>query len=211
MGGCKHNSKLITSRHNNTFKLLHDLLERNSRRRWSIINMDLGRQPTKDFKIETQANRCNHAARRPIPACPRDHTRRNSKWQINNTTTHNNPNPIPTKTQTITTPQTKAHNKSHRIYSTDNNILDTINNIHTIHEPLKHAILLQNKGRLQVQIIPIVISMTCNFQTRPIAKIAQLISFKENPPDSLTYKTIPKQSQTIIMVYTNTYKNGYKH
>jgi len=51
-------------------------------------------------------------------------------------------------------------------YSTDNNTLDTIANIHNIYEPLKHAIMRHNrKTRLQVQIIPIVISRTGNFHT----------------------------------------------
>jgi hypothetical protein len=52
---------------------------------------------------------------------------------------------------------------------------------------------------LQVQIIPIVISRTGNFHTRELVEIAQLVSFKENPPDNITYKSLPTQAQTIAM------------
>jgi hypothetical protein len=55
------------------------------------------------------------------------------------------------------------------------------------------------KKRLQVQIIPIVISRTGIFHTRTLAEIAQLVSFKENPPDNITYKSLPTQAQTIAM------------
>jgi hypothetical protein len=55
------------------------------------------------------------------------------------------------------------------------------------------------KNILQVQIIPIVISRTSNFHTRTLAEIAQLISFQENPPDNLTYKSLPPQAQSITM------------
>jgi hypothetical protein len=52
-------------------------------------------------------------------------------------------------------------------YSTDNNTLDTITNLHNIYEPLKHAIMRHTeKKRLQVKIIPLVISRTGNFHTR---------------------------------------------
>ena len=85
-------------------------------------------------------------------------------------------------------------------YSTDSNLLDTITNIHNIYEPLKQAIMRHNrKNRLQVQIIPIVISRTGNFHTKTMAEIAQLVSFQENPPDTLTYKTLPPQAQSITM------------
>jgi hypothetical protein len=85
-------------------------------------------------------------------------------------------------------------------YSTDSNLLDTITNIHNIYEPLKQAIMRHNrKKRLQVQIIPIVISRTGNFHTQTLAEIAQLISFQENPPDNLTYKSLPPQAQSITM------------
>ena len=45
-------------------------------------------------------------------------------------------------------------------YSTDNNILEIMEHIHTIYEPLKQAIQLHNNGRIQVEVIPIVISRT---------------------------------------------------
>jgi hypothetical protein len=80
------------------------------------------------------------------------------------------------------------------------NTLDTINNIHTIYEPLKHAILQHIKGRLYVHIISIVICRTGNFHTITFAEIAPLVSFNENPPDALTYKTLQTQAQSITMI-----------
>jgi hypothetical protein len=45
-----------------------------------------------------------------------------------------------------------------------------------------------------------VISRTRNFHTRTLAKIAQLVSFKENPPDNITYKSLPTHTQKIAIV-----------
>ena len=84
-------------------------------------------------------------------------------------------------------------------YSTDSNMSDIIGHIHTIYTPLKQAIQLHNNGRIQVEVIPIVISRIGNFHTRTLAEIVQLVSFKENPPDTLTYKSLPPQAQTIAM------------
>jgi hypothetical protein len=50
-----------------------------------------------------------------------------------------------------------------------------------------------------MQIIPVVISKTGNFHTSTLAEIPQRISFKENPPEALTYTTLPKQAQKIAM------------
>jgi hypothetical protein len=84
-------------------------------------------------------------------------------------------------------------------YSTDNNILDTITNIHSIYEPLKQALMKHSKKRLQVQIVSIVISRTCNFYTNTLATIAQVILFIEHPPDVPIYKKLPKQAQKIAI------------
>jgi hypothetical protein len=75
-------------------------------------------------------------------------------------------------------------------YSTDGNIQEIINHIHTIYEPLKQA--LQHHGTLKADtnIIPIVISKTRTFHAKTVAEIAQLVSFKEEPPDTLTYKQL---------------------
>ena len=56
------------------------------------------------------------------------------------------------------------------------------------------------KKILMVQIIPIGISRTGNVHTSTLAEIAQLVSFNENPPDNITYKSLPSpQAQTIAM------------
>jgi len=84
-------------------------------------------------------------------------------------------------------------------YSTDINISDIIDHIHTIYAPLKKVTQLHNNDRLQAQVIRVVRSKTGNFHTRTFAEIAQLVSFKENPPDTVTYKSQPHQAHTIAM------------
>ena len=57
-------------------------------------------------------------------------------------------------------------------YFIDINALDAINNMQTIYEPLKQAVIQYTKRRLRVQITLIIISITCNFHTRTLAEIA---------------------------------------
>ena len=48
--------------------------------------------------------------------------------------------------------------------------------------------------------IPIVISRTCTFNNvKTLAEIAQLVSYKEEPPDDMTYKQLPKPANHIAM------------
>jgi hypothetical protein len=49
LGGCRSTSKLRIRRHNNTFLLLHKLLQTIHGGRWPIIGVDLGNTPIKDF------------------------------------------------------------------------------------------------------------------------------------------------------------------
>ena len=90
LGGCKHSSKLRTSRHNSTFKLLNDLLKSHNGGRWPIDSMDLRKNPIKDFKTHTQKE-LKLATSRPYSTSPRGHARRTTaKRQNNNATPHNN-------------------------------------------------------------------------------------------------------------------------
>ncbi len=68
-----------------------------------------------------------------------------------------------------------------------------IDHICDIYDPLRLA--LQNYGTLKadVKIIPIVISQTGTFHVKTLAEIAQLVSFREEPPDELTFKNYPSQ------------------
>ena len=68
---------------------------------------------------------------------------------------------------------------------------------------------MQTHGRLKadIKIIPIGISRTCTFNVKTLAKIAQLVSYKEEPPDLMTYKHLPKPAKHIDMAlhtYTRT-------
>jgi hypothetical protein len=50
LGGCSHTAKLRTKRHNSTFLLLHQLLQKSNGGRWPVIGVDLGKQPITDFR-----------------------------------------------------------------------------------------------------------------------------------------------------------------
>ena len=49
LGGCSHTAKLRTKRHNNTFLLLHQLLQKSNGGRWPFIGVDLWKQPVTGF------------------------------------------------------------------------------------------------------------------------------------------------------------------
>jgi hypothetical protein len=93
-------------------------------------------------------------------------------------------------------------------YSTDGNIQEIINHILTIYEPLKQA--LQHHGTLKavIVIILIVISRTRTFHVKTLAEIAQLVYYTEEPPNTLTYKQLPRPAQKMPWPSTSTPKNG---
>ncbi len=74
-----------------------------------------------------------------------------------------------------------------------------IDHIYNIYEPPKQT--LQTHGTLTTEIknIPIVISKTSTFNVKTLAETAQLVSFKEEPPDALTCKQLPKPAHNIAM------------
>jgi hypothetical protein len=185
--------------------------------------MDLGNKPVKDFKtqthLETTTTQEDHTLQ-PIEATQEglQNDKANIKHPtiIPNTILPKHKRPIHHKPDIIRAigyiinsrgalvadPTYKGRRCLQLIqckYSTDSNILEVINHIHTIYEPLKQTIQLHNNGRIQVEVIPIVISRTRNFHTRTLAEIAQLVSFKENPLETLTYKSLPIKAQTIAM------------
>jgi hypothetical protein len=73
-------------------------------------------------------------------------------------------------------------------YSTDDNMQTTIEHIYNIYEPLKQAIQTYGTLKANIKIIPIVISRTGTFHVKTLAEISQLVSFREEPPDELTFK-----------------------
>jgi ribonuclease HI len=223
LGGCKYNAKMRTSRHNSTFKLLHELLQTQNGGRWPILSVDLGKKPVKDFKAQTIIEKIDTQedyTLQPLEASEeglqndKKHTKHPTIIPTNilpkhKRPKHHKPDIIRAIGYTINKEGALMADPAYRgrrciqiiecKYSTDTNTLETIEHIHTIYEPLKQAIQLHNNGRIQVEVIPIVISRTGNFHTRTLAEIAQLVSLKENPPDTLTYKALPDQAQTIAM------------
>ena len=80
-------------------------------------------------------------------------------------------------------------------YSTDVNTPAVINHIYKFYEPLKQALQIHGTLKADIIIIPIVISRTGTFNVRTLTEIAQLVSFREEPPDTLTYKQLPKPAK----------------
>ena len=90
LGGCRSTSTLRIKRHNNTFLLLHNLLQNTNGGRWPILGLDLGNTSTKDFKTLPQDNTEYPAAQLPQILHPEEEGLRNDKP---NTATH--PQTIP--------------------------------------------------------------------------------------------------------------------
>jgi len=82
-------------------------------------------------------------------------------------------------------------------YSTDGNTHDIIEHIYIIYEPLNLALQTFGRIKAEIKIIPIVINRTCTFNVKTLAVIAQLRSYNEEPPDTMTYKQLPKQGKHI--------------
>ncbi len=66
-----------------------------------------------------------------------------------------------------------------------------IDHIYEIYEPLRQALQTHGTLKAEIKIIPVVISRTGTFHIKTLAKIAQLVSFTEEPPDELTFKPLP--------------------
>jgi hypothetical protein len=81
----------------------------------------------------------------------------------------------------------------------NDNTHDIIEHIYIIYEPLKLALQIYGIIKADIKIIPIVISRTCTFNVKILAEIAQLVSYNEELPDTMTYKQLPKQAKHIAM------------
>jgi len=75
-----------------------------------------------------------------------------------------------------------------------------IDHIYNIYEPLQLALQTHGTLKAEVKIITIAISQSCTFHVKTLAKIAQLISFKEEPPNELTLEQLPLTAKRIAMV-----------
>ena len=84
-------------------------------------------------------------------------------------------------------------------FSTDFNMHEVVDHIPGFYTPLKDKILQHGAWTSDIDIIPIVISRTGSFSKKTLAQLSQLISFKDKPPDELTYKELPRAAQDIAM------------
>ena len=84
-----------------------------------------------------------------------------------------------------------------------------IDHIYDIYEPLRLALETYGTLKAKVKIIPIVISLTCNSYAKTMAEIAQLVSFKEEPLDELTFKQLPPRLKESLWHSTYMHKDGY--
>jgi hypothetical protein len=223
LGGCRTTSKLRTKRHNNTFLLLHTLLQTTNGRRWPMIGVDLGNTPIKDFT--TLKPDITEAMTSQLPQIlhPEEESLQNDKPNTSTQPqsirdyilppqqrpTHHRPNltraigyTINSNGELIPDPIYRGRRQIQIIeckYSTDGNMQAVIDHIYNIYEPLKHALQIHGTLQAEIIIIPIVISRTGTFNVRTPAGIAQLVSFREEPPDTLTYKQLPKPAKKIAM------------
>jgi len=86
-------------------------------------------------------------------------------------------------------------------YSTDSSMQTIIDHIYDIYEPLRLALQTHGTLKVKIKIILIVISRTCTFHVKTLAEIAQLVSFKEEPPDELTFKQVTLPAKRIAMAF----------
>ncbi len=196
LGGCKYNAKMRSSRQNSTFKLLHELLQIHHGGRWPILSMDLGNRPVKNFKTQTLLETINTQEDHTLQSIEATQEGlQNDKIHIKYPTIipnnilpkhkrpkHHKPDIIRATGYIITSKGALVADPTYRgrkclqiiecTYSTDSNILETIEHTHAIYEPLKQAIQLHNNGRIQIEVIPIVISRTRSFHTCTLAEIA---------------------------------------
>ena len=75
---------------------------------------------------------------------------------------------------------------------------DNHHHVYDISEPLILALQTQGTLKADIKIIPIVISRTGMFQVKTLARIAQLVSFKEEPQDELTFKQLSTEAKKIV-------------
>jgi hypothetical protein len=84
-------------------------------------------------------------------------------------------------------------------YPADGNIQTVIDNVYAIYESLRVALQTHGTRKLDVKIIPIVISRTGTFHAKTLTEITRLVLFKEEPPDNLTFKQLSITSKKIEM------------
>jgi len=82
-------------------------------------------------------------------------------------------------------------------YCTDGNTHDITGHNYVIYEPLKLAHQTHGTIKADIKLIPIGINRTCTFNVKTLAEIAQLVSYNDEPPDTITYKQLPKQGNHI--------------
>ena len=216
LGGRRVTSKFRTQRHNSTFTLLHKLLKiwwrKKARSRCRLgpkTNHWLRKSTSNahaDDQFEAQLQAIAHPSQEGLRDDKHDH--------------HNHPQIIPdyilhpqqrtkhprpdlvravgytknSERRLIVDPTYRWKRQIQSVeckYSTDGNIQEIIVHINQLYEPLKTV--LQTHGRLKadVTILPIFISRTCTFNVKTLAEIDQLVSYKEEPPDIMTYKQLP--------------------
>ena len=84
-------------------------------------------------------------------------------------------------------------------YSTDGNIQTIIDHKYCIYEPVRLALQPHGTLKAEVKIIPIVISRTSTFHVKTLAEIAQLVSFKKESLNELTFKQLPLTAKRIAI------------
>ena len=223
LGGCRFTAKLRIKRHNSTFRLLQELLQKSNGGRWPILCADLGQKPVTDFdnlmediRNPTQADLTGIT--HPLQEGLQDDKTENPEYHSTipeyvlhpqHRPKHHKPDLIRAvgfilnkHGKLVKDPTFRGRRQIQIIeckYSTDGNMHTIIEHIYEIYEPLRVALQTHGTLKAEVKIIPIVISRTGTFHVRTQAEIAQLVSFAEEPPDELTFKHLPITAKQITM------------
>ena len=207
-GDCDIIRDMRTARHNSTFKLLKQHIERTGE---PIIATDLGKKPVKRFDRTryTIPNKTQDSPVIPVPPAkipefllpknklPTGHKPdmirlKGCKWPPESPE-----RPTAPKRTGFTGP--KVMQLIECKYAKDTDMHVTIAEIKDKYAPLVQAIKDHGAWDGEIEIIPIVISRTGSFHVQTLAEIAQLISPMEEPPGGLTYGQLPRKVQKTVM------------
>ena len=223
LGGCRFTAKLRIKRHNSTFRLLLQHLQKSNGGRWPILCADLGHKPITDFtslNLDTDTPQyyhhqdIKHSTQEGLQDDKSDNpdypqTIPDYILHPQHRPKHHKPDLIRAVGFTLKKQGRLVKDLTYRgrrqiqiiecKYSTDGNIQTIIDHIYDIYEPLRHALQTHGTLKADVKIIPIVISRTGTFHVKTQAEISQLVSFTEEPPDELTFKQLPPTAKRITM------------
>jgi hypothetical protein len=202
---------------------LLQLLQKSNGGRWPILCADLGHKPITDFSnltvdIDNSSHKHHQGITHSTQEGLQDDKSENPDYpqSIPDYILHSQHKPKPHKPDliravcfTLNTQGKLVKDLTYRgqrqiqiiecKYSNEGKIQTIIDHIYAIYDPLRLALQTYGTLKAEVKIIPIVISRTYTFHVKTLAEIVQLVSFKEEPPDALTFKQLTPTAKRIAM------------